>query len=152
MSRLRLYNELHQHRPQEPSVYLDKLLTRPQRSAHAKFRMGTLPSAIETGRYIGKPEPERLCKSCNCNVIESQLQFLFECTHHNELRLYHGPTNLIDTEPDLYINKLKYIFNDADKLNRLSDFIITAMRNRVRWKAVLRKPWRLATLFSHLDI
>ena len=71
---------------------------------------------------------------------------------HNELRLYHGPTNLIDTEPDLYINKLKYIFNDADKLNRLSDFIITAMRNRVRWKAVPRKPWRLATLFSHLDI
>ena len=44
----------------EPSMYLDKLLTRPQRSALAKFRMGTFPIAIETGRYIGKPEPERL--------------------------------------------------------------------------------------------
>ena len=152
MSRLRLYNEIHQHRPQEPSMYLDKLLTRPQRSALAKFRMGTLPIAVETGRYIGKPEPERLCKSCNCNVIESQLHFLFECTHHNELRLYHGLTNLIDTELDLYINKLKDIFNDADELKRLSDFIITAMRNRVRWKAVPRKPWRLATLLSHFNI
>ena len=59
MSRLRLYNEIHQHRHQEPSMYLDKL-TRPQRSALAKFRMGTLPIAIETGRYIGKPETERL--------------------------------------------------------------------------------------------
>ena len=34
-----------------------------------------------------------------------------------------------------YINKLKYNFNDADEPKRLSDFIITAMRNRVRWKA-----------------
>ena len=152
MSRLRLYNEIHQQRPREPSMYLDKLSTRPHRSALAKFRMGTLPIAIETGRYIGKPEPERLCKSCNCNAIESQLHFLFECTHQNALRLYHGLTNLIDTEPDWYINKLKDIFNDADELKRLSDFIITVMHNRVRWKAVPRKSWKLAILLSHFNI
>ena len=76
--RLRLYNEIHHHRPQEPSMNLDKLLTRPQWSALVKFRMGTLPIAIKTGRYIGKPEQERLCKWCNCNVTESQHHFLFD--------------------------------------------------------------------------
>ena len=40
MSRLRLYNEIHQQRPQEPLMYLDKLLTRPQRPALLNFEWG----------------------------------------------------------------------------------------------------------------
>ena len=42
-----------------------------------------MPLRIETGRYIGQPLDERLCKFCS---IENESHFLLECQHYNDIR------------------------------------------------------------------
>ena len=50
-----------------------------QRSILAQLQCGILPLRIETDRYEGKAEAEKLCKFCGNNFVESEALFLFQC-------------------------------------------------------------------------
>ncbi len=52
--------------------YVKAPLSRGERSAMAKFRMGFAPIKLETGRYTRTLEDERLCVLCKLNEIESE--------------------------------------------------------------------------------
>ena len=49
------------------------------RSFIAQIRCGILPLHIETGRYIGTDRNKRVCKICNCNIVEDEIHFIFVC-------------------------------------------------------------------------
>jgi len=49
------------------------------RSAFAKYRCGIAPIRLETGRYAGLQESQRLCPF-GCGVVESELHVLLKCT------------------------------------------------------------------------
>ena len=55
---------------------------------------------IETGRYIGTPRDERLCKVCNCNTVEDEYHFLFSCI------AYQAESN------NYYLNYVHNVFVD----------------------------------------
>ena len=61
-------------------------MSRNRRSIVAQLRLGILPLAIETGRFIGQKPEERLCKHCNLRSIESEAHFVFECNKYDEIR------------------------------------------------------------------
>ena len=42
--------------------------------------------ALETGRFIGTPEEDRLCLLCDLEEIENEVHFLFYCPVYDELR------------------------------------------------------------------
>ena len=52
----------------------------------AKFRTCAHELAIETGRYTNTPQNERLCRSRNINLVESEYPFLLVCPKYRELR------------------------------------------------------------------
>ena len=55
----------------------------------ALFRTGSLPLAIETGRYARPPVTveNRLCVVCNKNCVETEKHFLLDCPLYDDLRL-----------------------------------------------------------------
>ena len=52
----------------------------------AQLRCGILPLKIETGRYTQIPAEFRLCTFCDCNAVEDEMHFLFDCSFYNDLR------------------------------------------------------------------
>ena len=65
--------------------YVECILPRLHRSALAKFRCGTAPIRIETGRYEGVEVDQRICLLCN-NGVEDEKHVLLECPFYNEYR------------------------------------------------------------------
>ena len=53
--------------------------------ALAKFRSGTAPIAIETGRYNGVNINDRKCFACR-DVVEDETHVLLHCPEYNTLR------------------------------------------------------------------
>ena len=51
----------------------------------ARLRSGTNCLRIETGRYEGRREYERICKLC-AEEIEDEEHFLCKCTAYNSIR------------------------------------------------------------------
>jgi hypothetical protein len=70
----------------ETESYMLCTLGRGQRSALAKFRGGVAPIRLETGRYEGLQEHERLCPFCK-DCVESEIHTLLQCTAYIDL---HG--------------------------------------------------------------
>ena len=60
-------------------------MSRVHRSSFAKFRLGVAPLRIETGRYEGLIETERICPFCK-NHTEDELHVLFDCFLYNDIR------------------------------------------------------------------
>ena len=52
--------------------YIKLNLPKQHRSILAQLRSGSLPLAIETGRYRGLKLEERICKFCPLNLVESE--------------------------------------------------------------------------------
>ena len=50
-----------------------------------KFRSGTAPIAIETGRYSGVNIDERKCFSCK-DIVEDETHVLLHCPQYTSLR------------------------------------------------------------------
>ena len=69
----------------ETEAYVKCILGRQQRSALARFRCGTAAIRIETGRYEGLPENERICPVCE-NVVEDEYHVLCQCPLYTDLR------------------------------------------------------------------
>ena len=112
-----------------PAPYIDGILNRQTRSAISKLRMGTLPIAIETGRYVNKPVDERLCRYCNYNmynVIENEWHFVYHCPYYDILRQSYiqwdhgriGTGNFIE------------IFADINRTRQLGRYLTEAMLTR----------------------
>lgn len=55
------------------------------RSAQAKFRCGVAHIRLETGRYEGLPENQRLCPF-GCNVVETEMHVILNCPLYNTYR------------------------------------------------------------------
>ena len=120
MSRLRVYNAT--VTPSlNPANFVKDRLNRQQRSLISKLRSGTLPIVVETGRYTNIPENLRLCRSCNCNSIENELHFVFQCDRYNDIREQHQTTNI--GIPDNQLDHLKYIFCDYSRTKSLANYI-----------------------------
>ena len=52
----------------------------------AKIRCGVAPIRLETGRYEGLPENERLCPVCSLQEIESEVHVITKCSLYDDLR------------------------------------------------------------------
>ena len=70
----------------ETEKYLTANLSRHERSLIAKLRTGTLPLAIETGRFRKIPLEDRLCILCNSNSIEDEKHYICVCLFYDDLR------------------------------------------------------------------
>ncbi len=68
------------------AVHLNCNLPKFQRSLISQLRLGILPINIETGRYTGIPEGDRICEMYNQNRVENEAHFLFECDLYAPMR------------------------------------------------------------------
>ena len=94
LNKLRTYRSFKQVYGTE--FYVNQLLPYTHRSALAKFRCGTAPLKIETGRYEGLPLDRRTCFFCP-DTIESELHALIECPLYDDLRI-----NLFSSASNIY--------------------------------------------------
>jgi hypothetical protein len=105
------------------SNYLTTIKNRKSRTLLAKLRLGVLPLEIEKGRRNNIAREERFCKFCNCEKIEDEVHFLFECSFFENHRTGHI-SRLSHSLPMLgqYDNsqKLKFLyFNHKTPINAL---------------------------------
>ena len=98
-------------------------MSRAHRSAFAKFRLGVAPLRIETGRYEGLIENERICPFYK-NHTEDELHVLFDCFLYNDIRsdvfrnaqfLNTNFNKLVRTE------KFKFLFNSPNLIRPCSE-------------------------------
>ena len=69
-------------------------LTRHERSLLAQFRLGVLALRLETGRYKGGKEEDRICVLCNNKEIENEFHFLLKYPlYHNERCIFFDKIN-----------------------------------------------------------
>ena len=66
--------------------YVQKVGVKSHRSLLARLRGGTAPLQVETGRYIGLPVEERICRSCNTRQVEDERHFCVGCPALEEAR------------------------------------------------------------------
>ena len=115
--------------------YVSLNLSRSQRSVLAQLRCGILPLAIETGRYSGVAEGNRVCKICNSDQVENEVHFLFDCNMYQQERAefldaikgqYHNFINLqvsgklhvlFTLEPRLFAKYVVKIFEKRQTYN-----------------------------------
>eukprot|EP00732_Lithocolla_globosa_P002453 Lithocolla_globosa_v1_NODE_1612_length_2444_cov_4.514417.p1 type:complete len:535 gc:universal NODE_1612_length_2444_cov_4.514417:2019-415(-) len=76
-NKLRTYKLLKQEFNTEK--YLSLLSHRGHRSVYAMLRCGTHGLTIETGRYTGIAEKDRICPCCNLGEIENEFHFVMNC-------------------------------------------------------------------------
>lgn len=67
-------------------AYVNTTMSRANRSALAKFRCGVAPIRLETGRYEGLPEAERLCPVCDTAEVETEEHVLIRCPLYQDYR------------------------------------------------------------------
>ena len=109
------------------------LPNRELRSVIARFRTGVLPLEIETGRWRGVPENERLSKMCNCNEIENEIHFILYCHFYqkerfaffNQLKKLNDFLNFSDTV------KLTFLMSD-EIIVKTGKFILEIFLKRKR--------------------
>ena len=75
--KLRTFNIIHDFSRQKTLVKAN--LSRFQRSLLAQMKFGILPLKLETDRYQGIPENQRLCQICTLGAVESEFHFIFHC-------------------------------------------------------------------------
>ena len=106
--KLRTYREIKSDYCAENYVLFN--LPKKKRSLCAQIRGGILPLHIETGRYVGLDEADRICQMCELNEIENEYHFVLYCPLYERVR------------GELF-SKLKYSnvldMNDAQILKRL---------------------------------
>ena len=134
MSRLELYRELkHDFKTEK---YVEVMRDRKQRSLVAKARMGTLPIEIETGRYRGTPRNERLCKQCDCRVVEDISHFMLHCSKYDELRIEMYEQILVNTNganmSDEELRTILFASNEPQIMFATAKFIHKALIKRSR--------------------
>lgn len=125
-----------------PEQYILKPQSRQKRSLHAQYRSGTLPLAIETGRYTPIYDPnsksmklpnaaERFCLFCKSGKVEDEFHFLCECSCYTSERnaLF---SKIIKATPEFtdYTLQDKFIFINKYHQLDLSNYIKSAWEIR----------------------
>jgi hypothetical protein len=109
-NKLRLYRNF--KKDLVPEYYVLNSMPRHLRSYICKLRCGTLPLAIETGRFNKPPIPlnEKTCPFYY-NTVEDEVHFLIDCDIYSDLRfsLFNRATS-IETNFCLKSNLDKFIF------------------------------------------
>ncbi len=101
--------------------HLNCNLPKCQRSLISQLRLGILPIAIETGRFTGIPEYERICQLCTQNEIENEAHFIFDCV------LYAPYREELETSIGANLNNMNVkdkfclVFNHPHALGRYMD-------------------------------
>ena len=72
--KLRTYREIKSDYYAENYVLFN--LPKKKRSLCAQIRGGILPLNIETGRYVGLDEEDRICQTCDLSVTENEYHFV----------------------------------------------------------------------------
>ena len=67
--------------------YVSQNINKYERSLLAKLRSGTLPLAVETGRFKNKQLSQRLCELRNSNVTEDEEHFIVTCPFYKTQRI-----------------------------------------------------------------
>jgi hypothetical protein len=125
--KLQLYSRLKSNRP-GLETYLTTNLLPSERSVLAQLRSGTLPLAIETGRYTRTPKELRICPLCS-NDIETEIHFVFDCPNFTTYR-----ENMIrpftPTAPNgnNQINHLDFLFHNHPR--KLSKYLLQCLSIR----------------------
>ena len=76
-SKLRTY--IHLYDPDTTRDIVTANLSRPARSIVTKLKIGVLPLHLETGRWKDTPLENRTCRTCDDELLESELHFLMHC-------------------------------------------------------------------------
>ena len=106
--------------------YLTLNLKKYERSMLCQLRFGILPLRLETGRYIGEPVDQRICKHCSLNAVEDEKHFMLDCEQYNAIRnnLFSEiieNTDFVSFNP---IDKLCYLLNNAPR--RTAKYVLKA--------------------------
>ena len=95
-NKLRTYRQFKTEFKVEP--YVMEIMSVAMRDSMAKFRSGTAPIHLETGRYMNIREADRLCLICNQGTIENELHTLTECAAFTDIR-NHAISSFNDITP-----------------------------------------------------
>jgi hypothetical protein len=95
----------------------------------AMLRAGSLPLAVETGRYSHPVTPlnDRICKFCNANTVEDEKHFLLSCNAYSDIRQdfianlgekwnavansdSSNPFNFLMSEKDVVFNTINLVY------------------------------------------
>ena len=133
MSRLKIYNDCGFQppvTPDEPDLYIRSNLSRTQRSHIARLRTGTLPIAIETGRYRHIPANERLCKYCTSEEVEDEFHILFTCSLYQQLKNLFNLDNINNRS-----NHLRSLLSSKHGCRQLANYLMKVLKSRgsQRW-------------------
>lgn len=118
--------------------YLWEHLPHSHRSAFAKFRCGTAPIRIETGRYENIPLENRTCFHCssaNLNIIESEIHVLTECPLYCDIRtelFVHAHAEIPNFSMMSNCDKFINLFQNENLIKycaKTCHFILTRRRN-----------------------
>ena len=93
--------------------YVNISMDRSHRRILARFRSGSLPLFIETGRYAKPKVPlnERKCKFCSAEMVEDELHFLLGCDFYSDLRRpLLDKAKLCNTDFQVLSHKDQFIF------------------------------------------
>jgi hypothetical protein len=105
-------------------------LSKYERSIIAQFRCGILPLRVETGRYIGEPLNDRLCRLCNDSCVENEVHFLLNCPKYNEIRSQSFGEILNDNVfMDLNVDD-KLIFLFSNHVRKIAKYLVKAYLHR----------------------
>lgn len=119
--------------------YVNINMDRSHRRILAKFRSGSLPLNIETGRYAKPKVPlmERTCKLCSENVVEDEMHFLLACDFYSDLRralLLKAQNCNIDFQNLSVQDKFIFIMNYVNMQHILSSTLIQMFNRRKRFQ------------------
>ncbi len=98
--------------------YLSMCMTRRQRSLYAQLRLGVLPLRLETGRFKGEKEIDRICVLCKSGDIENEKHFLFKCS------LYENERAMLYKKADEKCPDFKEL-NENDKIHILMTQLVS---------------------------
>ena len=100
----------------EVESYCEIRLPIAHRSAFAKFRCGVAPLKIETGRYEGLAENDRLCPFCR-NDLEDESHVILKCAMYQDIRK-DLMLKAVSLEANFHyfdeLNKMKFLFSNKD--------------------------------------
>ena len=88
--KLRTYCEVKQIYGPENYVLFN--LPKKKRSLCAQIRAGILGLHLETGRFMGMEEEDRICHLCDLQEIENEIHFILYCPFYHSIRqnLFHN--------------------------------------------------------------
>ncbi len=107
--------------------HLNSNLPKYQRSLISQLRWGILPIRIETGRFVGLNERDRICEMCDQNEVENEMHFMFSCNLYTQYRQELEAAIGVNLANLSSIDKWESVFQHPHSLGR---FVYNAFQQR----------------------